>query len=202
MVDCSNDDGTGIDGWINIGDMEIESGTTLVRNQHLDDNGDFRVTAIIVTPETDINGRSNVFNIRQGEMFLSGSDINSALKVVDASRDGDDILRPTQHMLRPGEKVAMERIAMNSSEGLLELCNAANANGPQMKEYSDTLVQVGAVKPVAVSGEYFKGNPIPYPENTSLGFVLRDICAGFDDKPESDPKQDYEDVLHQVCDGL
>ena len=193
---------TSIRDWTNIGDMNPENGTTLVKNQHLDDKGNFCTAAIVVTPEAHIGGRPNVFNIRQGEMFLSKRDINSALKVVDAKRDGNDILRPTTDMLRPGERVAMERIAMNSPDGLLELCNAVNAYGLQMKEYIDTLVQVGSIKSDVLSMERFDGPRIRCSENTSLWVVLRVICANFDNRLETDLKQDYEDVRRQVYDGL
>lgn len=166
--------------WINIGDINPKSGTTMVRDLELDDSGDFSATAIEVTPESHVGGCEDVFLIRSGELFVSQKNLNSALKAVGARLEGEMILRPGQNGLD-------ERFHLRSEEGLLELAQAANAYSG-VEDHDAPLVRL------EVPSRYdpdprFDGDLYLFSRETSLWAVIRNICDGFDYQPEDDPKK-------------
>ncbi len=164
-------------GWKNIGDISAKSGTLLVRDAELDDGG-FRVDAIETICETTVGGDDSTFLIRQGEVFLKARDFASALDTVGAKLDGDMISRPDHHG-------GIETFAVDSDEGLLELCHAAHAYGG-IDDAGTSLARIGFPTPYDQDPK-FDGEITFYPEGTSLWAIMRLEMDGFDYFPEDEP---------------
>lgn len=57
--------------WVNLGDINPEQGTLLIRNARVED-GDFFADVVVVIPESDVDGSDRIFDLIQGDLFLAG----------------------------------------------------------------------------------------------------------------------------------
>jgi len=159
--------------WINIGDMDPKQGATCVTDMSIED-GDFTARAVEIIPETHVGGSDRIFLIKSGEMFLSQKNFSSALATVGATlSDG--------YLFRDG----IEKIALNSEEGLVELANAANAYGG-IEDHDAPLAGIGLPRNYDADPR-FDGELTLFPSTTTLWSVLRAWVDGFDYTPEEDP---------------
>lgn len=164
--------------WLNIGDIDPRSGTTLVRDLEFDGKS-FSGEAIEVIPESQVGGSEEVFLIRQGDLFLSEENFSSALQTVGAKLEDGFILRPDH----AGD---VSQISLRSPEGLLEMANAANAYTSIENGGPGFLVRTGL--PTVFDPEArFDGDPVIYRNGTSLWAILRRDADGFQDTPEENP---------------
>ena len=122
------------------------------------ESGKFKANLIKVVPESRFGGSSNIFAIYQDHCTLL-----------------EEYTEASQYDLR----------VRHGRGGPLSLA--------AMKACDDdwtmgrVLVQVGP-EPENHSRSHFRGDPIVYPEGTSLWAVLRNVCEGFNDRPEKSPQ--------------
>ena len=142
---------------ISLGNTTPETGMTIARDPRIE-SGKFKTDLIKVVPESDFDGRDNVFAICQEHCTISKQYTESAQNyLIDRHEHGGPI------------SIA----AIKASD--LDLTK------------NSVLVQIGP-EHEGKSGSHFKGKPIVYPEGTSLWAVLRNVYENFNDRPEESPQ--------------
>ena len=163
--------------WKNFGDISPRSGTLLGRPEtfSLDARG-FSGEAVVTIPETAVGGDDQVFLLRQGDVFVSRANLASALDVIGASLQGEDIVQPDHH----GNP---ERHAITSEEGMAILFMAAHAYGGIDNVEISELVRIGPPDPQS-SAPRFDGAVTAYAAGSSLWAIMRATFDGFDHDPD------------------
>ena len=176
--------------WVNMGDMSPKEGTWLARNMRIEGDS-FVAEAIKITPETDVGGSDRIFDIGQGNLFLDRKDLASALKAIGRDLSGTVIVAPDHnggdYEIQPG-----------TDEYLAEIAYAVMAYcGPEYE--SSTLVGLG-IPVVYDQDSKFPGEPLLFPQGTSLWDVVKSVCDGVEviengtDKITPKSVQPYDDT--------
>lgn len=164
--------------WINIGDINPECGTTVVKDLALD-HGDFSARGVQITPESDVGGSDHVFLIAEGELFLSEKNFQSALDII-GYQIKDDILFDAHN----------NSFKVDSDEGLLTLAHAAQANSGIEGEHQ-MLISIGLPSQYDQDPK-FDADITFFDAKTTLWSALRCKLDLFDYAPEENPQTSIE----------
>lgn len=157
--------------WVNTGDINPRSGTAFMREPEIDTRG-FRAECIETVSESNVGGDEKRILIRQGDVFLSRQNFESALDTVGARLEGSEIVRPDNY----GNDARFE---IASEEGLRELFSAAHAYGGIEEDNLSALIQIGEDDPMD-QDRRFPGDITVYPEGSSIWSIIENEASGFD----------------------